>query len=465
MLDKALIADERPFERRTGRHPSWVFLKPSGGQLVAAIVMLSAIGGSLAVTGHARADSAQVSRQSDAIAPDGTGWNAMLDRMRDLPSRILAKLPPALRDDPRVQQEAAELALGALTSAGIAGLGADVDHPMFLTLNGLLFGIGQPNADTVYRSANVSPNGTYRLRGKRGSLRMFIIAQHGPTPGDPVANVAAVSGPAKGSIDMNQVPVDAGGRFDLLVSAERPAGYTGAWWKLEPGTAKLLARLVSSDWGHEAEPTLSIERLDTPIRRSRPPAADLRQTLQRVADGANFIAPLLVTDPSMLRAEGVVNRLVPKTLDRGLLAGQYYYHGAYDLRDDEALLIEAKVPTTCRYWSIILTNHLYVTTDWSNNQSSLNDSQAKVDKDGVLRVVVASKDPGVPNWIDTAGYPQGLVQGRWFGCDAAPVPNARKLPLSQVRKALPADTPIIAPAQRESAIRERRAALQQRGIM
>jgi hypothetical protein len=105
-----------------------------------------------------------------------------------------------------------------------------------------------------------------------------------------------------------------------------------------------------------------------------------------------------------------------------------------------------------------------VTTDWSNNQSSLNDSQARVDSDGTLRVVVSARDPGVPNWIDTAGYPQGLVQGRWFGCGEAPVPSARKLAIGEVRGAIPTSTPVVTPGQREQQIRERRSALQQRPL-
>jgi hypothetical protein len=399
-----------------------------------------------------------------AEVPVIAGWNEMLDSLRDLPGRILAKLPLEERQDPLVQQEVAQLALGAITSGGIAMLGSDVDHPMFLPLNGLIFGVGQPNADTVYKSANVDPAGVYRLRGKRGTLRMFIIAQHGPTPGDPVTNAPRMSGPAKGDIDINALPVDSQGRFDLIVSPQRPTGYGGSWWRLEPGTAKLMARLVSSDWAREKDPTLSIERLDKAVSRQRPNAAGLQVRLARLSAYANFIGPLLVTDPAELKAAGIVNRLVPKTLDRGLLAGQYYYHGAYDLTDDDALLIEVKVPAQCRYWSIILTNHLYVTTDWSNNQSSLNDSQARVDSDGTLRVVVSARDPGVPNWIDTAGYPQGLVQGRWFGCGEAPVPSARKLAIGEVRGAIPTSTPVVTPGQREQQIRERRSALQQRPL-
>lgn len=386
----------------------------------------------------------------------------MLDSLRDLPGHILARLPPEARENPLVQQEAAQLALGAVTSGGIAVLGTDVDHPMFLPLNGLIFGVGQPNADTIYKSANVAADGVYRLRGKRGTLRMFNLAQHGPTPGDPLTNAPAMSGPAKADLDMNALPVDAEGRFDLIVSPGRPAGYSGSWWKLEAGTAKLMARLVSADWAHENDPALSIERLDKPVRRARPGAAELQARLKRLSDYAKFIAPLLVADPSELRAAGIINRLVPKTLNRGFLVGQTYYHGAYDLGEGDALLIEVKVPAQCRYWSIILTNHLYVTTDWSNNQSSLNDAQARLDRDGMLRVVVSAQDPGVPNWIDTAGHPQGLIQGRWFGCSDAPIPSVRKLALSDVRSALPADTPVMTPAQREQSIRERRSALQQR---
>src|SRR3546814_7205853 len=79
------------------------------------------------------------------------------------------------------------------------------------------------------------------------------------------------------------------------------------------------------------------------------------------------------------------------------LVGQFYYEGAYQLAPDEALLVEAKVPETCGYWSLILTDDVYETTDWVNNHSSLNDAQARVDKDGLFRAVISAQDPGVPN--------------------------------------------------------------------
>lgn len=400
--------------------------------------------------------------QTAATPPPVPGWTEMLDSLRDLPQRILAKLPPEQQRDPLVQQEAAQLAIGAMTSSGISVLGADLEHPMFLPLSGILFGIGQPNADTIYKTASIDPRGSYRIRGRWGSVRMAIMAQHGASPGDPVASAPAAPGPAKGQIDLSKLKLDASGRFDLLVSPERPAGYKGEWWKLEPTTGKLMVRLVSADWKREVDPTLSIERLDVPVERSRPTEPQVRDRIARFGKMANFVGPLLAGDPVRVKGQAGVNRMIEHNVDRGMMAGQFYYTAFYDVADDEALVMEAQAPRSCRYWSVILTNHLYVTTDWMNNQSSLNDAQGELDKDGMLRVVISARDPRVPNWVDTAGYPQGLIQGRWTECDSKPIPTLRKVKLTELRQILPAGTPSVTPVQREAIVRERRAALMQR---
>jgi hypothetical protein len=113
---------------------------------------------------------------------------------------------------------------------------------------------------------------------------------------------------------------------------------------------------------------------------------------------------------------------------------------------------------------MILTNDLYETTDWYNNESGLNDTQAKPDADGVLRIVVSGKDPGVVNWLDTAGYPSGVIQGRWANCDTQPIPSVQKVSLADVRKSLPPQTRAVTPQEREATIRERRRALQERPL-
>ena len=52
--------------------------------------------------------------------------------------------------------------------------------------------------------------------------------------------------------------------------------------------------------------------------------------------------------------------------------------------------------------------------DFANHQTSLNLTQAHVDADDRVRLVVAATDPGVPNWIDTEGRPFGLVFWRFM---------------------------------------------------
>jgi hypothetical protein len=116
---------------------------------------------------------------------------------------------------------------------------------------------------------------------------------------------------------------------------------------------------------------------------------------------------------------------------------QSYYEGAYDLNDDEALYFEVAIPKQCGYWSLILTNEIYETTDWYNNQSSLNGAQAVLGCDRVFRAVISARDPGVHNWLDTAGNARGAVQGRWLDCDERPLPNMRKVKFSELGNLLP----------------------------
>jgi hypothetical protein len=68
------------------------------------------------------------------------------------------------------------------------------------------------------------------------------------------------------------------------------------------------------------------------------------------------------------------------------------------------------------------------------------------------------------NWLDTAGYRSGSIQGRWNGCSAQPVPSVRKVASADVRHFLPAGTRVITAHQREQALRDRRSALQQRPL-
>lgn len=402
----------------------------------------------------ARAGAAPV--ESVPPPPSVAGWQDFVESLRTLPDRMLAKLPEPMRRDPQVQQEVARLALEALASQTVEAIGGDGDAPQFLPTLGLVFNVGQPNADTIYRSATITPGGSYRLRGQRGDVALAVMQQVLP-PTDMGRGAAA-------QLDLSTLKVDKDGRFDVLLSAARPAGYTGDWWELKPSATRLMVRLVSADWGKEVESTLAIERIDIPAARPRTPAATLEQRLRALPRQVDFIALLFVDHVEKLREEGFVNSLKILNPPGSILQGQFYYEGVYDLKDDEALIIESPIPAKCGYRSLILTNPLYETTDWYNNHSSLNGAQADADPDGKLRIVVSAKDPGARNWLDTAGYPTGVVQGRWTGCDSQPMPTVRKLKVADVLEALPKGAATVTPAERQEIVRERRRQLQERPL-
>ena len=409
------------------------------------------------------AKSAAPTPAATSVSGTVPGWTDFLDGLRDLPDRILARLPAEQRNDPQIRQEAGRLALSAVAAATIDALASDPDHPVFIPQVNNYITTGQPNADTNYRSAKITPGGVYRLRGRRGSMNQARIAEGGPRPKQVEGTVNL--GNPRPVHDLNALLVDAQGRYDVILSPSRPQGYSGDWWQLDPTSNMLLVRMVGSEWGREVQPTLSIERLDIPATRPRPPAPTLEANLRSIASSADFIAPLLVDRPQKLRAEGYVNKLKDVDFSQmGGLTGQSYYEGVYELKDDEALIVETKLPDRCTYRSLILTNEIYETTDWYDNHSSLNGAQAPADKDGVLRIVVSARDPGVPNWLDTAGYPTGVIQGRWMECSSKPAPTVRKVALADVKKSLPASTPTLSAQERDRQIRDRRSTLQQRPL-
>jgi hypothetical protein len=140
----------------------------------------------------------------------------------------------------------------------------------------------------------------------------------------------------------------------------------------------------------------------------------------------------------------------------GGLVKQAYWQALFDFAPDEALILETEMPERHRYWNVQLNDALFNTLDYVYRQSSLNGHQAQIDADGRFRAVLSHSDPGVANWLDVCGSNRGTVIGRWYDCNANPVPTLKRVKLAELWQHLPAGTPRITPEQRDSALRERR---------
>lgn len=386
-------------------------------------------------------------------------WGNFVDKLRPLEQRILDKIPERLRDDPQIRQQANRLLLMATARTAIDALVGDRKHPMFVPEINIAINLFQPNADTIYKSALIEPDGVYRISGNRGTILFAKLGQLGPD----MLRTGQGSAPLS-YLDLDDV-ADKNGRFSVIISPEKPQGYDGDWWELNPKAIKLMLRQVGYDWANEVDTSIAIERLDTPAAKPRLSAQQMSDSLAELPTMIGNASTFFVDHVEALRNEGYINKLkVFDVSQMSGLVGQSYYEGAYDLKDDEALIVSVKVPDVCKYWSLILTNDLYETIDWYNNHSSLNGAQAKLDADGYFRAVISAKDPGVHNWLDTAGFDSGAIQGRWLDCSGTPMPEIQKVAVGDVNKHLPTTTALVSLDEREEIIRARRAAFQQRKL-
>jgi hypothetical protein len=84
-------------------------------------------------------------------------------------------------------------------------------------------------------------------------------------------------------------------------------------------------------------------------------------------------------------------------------------------------------------WSLQLADPWWQTTDDAYHHSFVNGHQAHIDADGKVRMVIAARDPGVPNWLDTVDNLTGVALWRWYLAERYPTPSVRVVPFSAVR--------------------------------
>lgn len=372
------------------------------------------------------------------------GFEALLEGLSGVHQRLAAQLDAS----DYTPAELTVAMLGGLMASYLARACSDVEHPAFLPGAGYHQRMGMPNPDTVYLTAAIDGTGIYRLTGDCGTA--------------PDVSLMPMGGPGAGgittypAIDLRSFALDADGRLDLVLSAERPEGHAGHWCAISLDVRSLMLRSVSPDWGQHRDPVLALARLDSPARRQRPAPEVMAASLAGIPAMVEGVLGFGMRKVSALRAGGFLNSVT--TVDYsagGGLAGQWYHEGVFDVPQGMALVVEADLRGGIDTLSLALTDALGCTLDWANAQTSLNRSQARIDPDGYLRFVVAGADPGIANWLDTMGHKLGVMQLRWTGCGDAPKLAFRLVEAAEVRACLPVGTPVLTLTEREAILRAR----------
>jgi len=335
---------------------------------------------------------------------------------------------------------------------------ADAEHPDWAPLWNPVYTL-QPNPDDIYLYCPIRSDLTYRIAGNRGSVYMITFNTQAALPGLP--GPIDHTGEFYSDLDDGDLQIDADGNFEILVSAEKPEGHTGNWLRVKPGATVLMTRYRSYDWLNEVDPRMSIECLNPTGLKKRLSPDEILDRIKQMAGMPVAATRLFYTMQNQIKANVGINVFEPARLG-GALSRQIYLPAVYEFEDDEALIVETDLPETRRYWNFQLNDPYFNAVEYVYRLSSTNGHFAKVSSDGKFRAVIALKDPGVPNWLDTAGFKQGTIYGRWYDCDSHPLPTLKRVKFSEIRDHLPADTPVVTPEERAEELRQRVRACQRR---
>jgi len=384
-------------------------------------------------------------------------WHDYLARWAPVAERLVAKLrDPADATD---RQELYAMMLSALAGGHVGLVANDPDYPEFVPMLSAALNFAAPVPDFVYTYSPIRGEGTYRIAGHRGTSLFAVV-----TVSETYFTRTDKPKPGLANYDVDALTIGKDGRFEVVLSAEKPRDWRGDWWYLDPKATNLGVRHAMYDWENEVDPRMTIERLDAPAIRPRPSAAAIAERMEEIAQWMEYSIQHWLIHLDATRRKGVVNRF--EVTDYSGFTGsswpQVYLETLFEIGEDEALVIETEIPDRVRYWSFMLADELFATIDWTNRQSSLNGHQARLDADGRFRGVLSLRDPGVPNWLDTGGRLRGVIQNRWNQASTAPCPAMTRVKLRDLRAHLPADTPVVTPAERDAALRRRRMGAQMR---
>jgi hypothetical protein len=322
--------------------------------------------------------------------------------------------------------------------------------------------------------AYLQPGGEYRIRGERGTSRWIVLtALRQADPADPMSTAQRWQEPWALVLDTEpllgkDVVIEPDGSFEIICSRERPADAKN-WIRLTDRTNHIRLRQLFSDWDNEIPMKVWIERIGAEPGTVPPPLFNADQITFGLAKAAHFVRKTTSAwgpPPAESRVDNQMNNMpVPPTRIGGIDGNPGGIMGIcwWSLQPDEALILEFK-PIPSLMWSIELENAWWCTPDYRWRLVATTDSQAVLEDDGTCRLVVANRDPGVPNWLDTGTWPEGWVRYRGTLSEGMRGPEwtSRVVKLNDLANALPKNAKRIDAPARKKQIADRAASLHKR---
>jgi len=383
----------------------------------------------------------------------GLAWEEFCDRLKAAGQVVLRDDVPGSELD---RAEGYRHLIRLLTSATENFIeDADPDFPYFQRVLDITKKSGMDNADNIYLRAPLRGDATYRITGKRGTVKrlqfQIISGYHG---WGECRNIA--------SLNSEDMIVKPDGTFEIVLSAD---SHGGNWLVLQPDVRFIEVRQTFYDWDNEMPAEMRIIQLAK--EGASPVPLEPAQLAHQLDMAIGFFTHQVSYWPDYMR--GLQQRLppnvvgLPRGADGQASADTFYAAAHFDLKDNEALVV-AVAPSDAVYWGCQLGNFWWESLDYANRHTSLTGHQSQLGSDNIYRFVVAHHDPGVPNWLDTAGHRKGVLLFRWtlFRDQPPKTPQTKVLPFDRIRDEFPQDCPSIDEAARKESVSRRQAHVSRR---
>lgn len=291
----------------------------------------------------------------------------------------------------------------------------------------------------------------YVVTGNRGGLPYFVIASWNSKqpahPGDRDWAGKGVEGlkdfdptayQTTRFISSEQIHFDAAGNFEIGVSQQRIDTIVD-WLPIQPACVGLLVRTLYHDRANTVAPRFEIRRLDWPAPQpvtSDEVADGLAKAGQTVLGYGELVRRWwqdnLAQRPNRIRFDRAVY------LSNGGVPDRHHGFGTWACGADEALVIDF-MPSPCGYWIFQLCSMWQENLDnYEDNQGFVTKYNCRSERDGSVRVVIATRDPGVGgNHVSPFGHVHGGMSLRLIGLAAGaapPVVHLRRLALAQLER-------------------------------
>jgi hypothetical protein len=352
----------------------------------------------------------------------GKSWEDFCDALKAAGAVIMRPEAPATELD----RAEGWRYLSRLTRLGLEMMleYSDSDFPVFFYSNHPTIKMGGDNPDNQVCNATVCGSNSYRIWGKRGTAPYFSLGS--------VANRIATEGTMIPTGDLYESDIDFGpdGSFEVIACQEPRKGN---WLPMAPDTTAIIFRATFFDRTKELPAVINIECIDRP---ERPPVLSPERLDQSLARAAAFVRGTANVFANWAQGFSLrPNELPP--LDQtqfrraGAHASIHYFHGYWRLAPDEALVIKIREPE-CTYWSLVLQNYWMESLDFRYLPIHVNKGTARRDEDGSITVIVANRNLGFLNFLDTDSHTSGTLMLRWVGATEYPIPTCRVVKLESL---------------------------------